>query len=364
MIHYSPTSDTYTFSAWLQAGANNNGAQGGAANAAPVFVAPQPGEPIRSEPAIGTGAERLHKFTLEKVFGEGSPDMVSQATKFLAERKRLGDSTLHSFLVSVIARRTDPQALACFRQLLSGMNVTASALIHGAMTQRQFALAKDVVTIDPGAAGAQDLREAMGAAPELARTIADLRPDLERRLGPGEFMALYLEPGIVQNTPAPAKEVRALALKLIARFPHRADALACRLMHLDDGSLTEAALSMGSLPHTGSFWGNALMRFPRIVADSLVSRPDAVDCNLIYEAGAAWAHDILEQACKINPAAVNERNGAGNTPAHKAASFNNFDAMKILARHGADMQAKNDDGETPFSIAPLAVHFVGSDAVA
>lgn len=54
---------------------------------------------------------------------------------------------------------------------------------------------------------------------------------------------------------------------------------------------------------------------------------------------------------------VNDRNSVGTTPLHRACFYENFDVIRLLCNHGADLFAKDNSGKTPQDEGTNAVRY-------
>lgn len=353
------------FAQWLGAFGyplGNHVPQGGGGvgtNAAPTFTAPRASgasnaasahQRTASEPNVPA---TLQETSLKKALTEGGPGVIDDALEYLDNRGRLDNRALRDFIVSTVVERVDPQACVCFELVLSRLKLTALGLLDEALAQNKLALAESIVKLKPEVVEGRHLSRAASDARELGKTIVAHRPDLEKALPYGLFSLLYNEPSTPSCSRTKSERVES-CLDLMKRFPHRADEIASHMEGLGDESLAACALEVAPLPHSVAFWSSALMRFPVAVASSLPVRPEAVDRNLICAAIRYRRHEVLEQACKLKPEVLEEKDHRGDTAAHVAARFVDFKAMEILERCGADMQAKNHMGASPGEVAGSA----------
>lgn len=87
-----------------------------------------------------------------------------------------------------------------------------------------------------------------------------------------------------------------------------------------------------------------------IIVDSLWSE-EKKDENLIN--AARWGDLKLVQSLIAHGAEVNSRDDDGETPLHIAAKFNNVPVIRFLVQHKADPNSKNKNGKTPLHFAVI-----------
>lgn len=317
------------------------------ANTVPSFTAPQGNVPNTISAAQSRSRETHVIQQLKKLFREGSPDEVE---KMLRHMDSHGGITALGLFNLVLPERTDAQAAACLQRVLAVLKLSSKQVFHELIIRHNFELAGGLLKLDPSAAQEPHVRWGIDRCIELARLIADLRPDIEQQVSYGHFVKLYAREAS-QNW-RPMEERLASWRGLTERFPHRADDIVAHMGPVDDGSLATYALDHAPLPHKASFWSDALRWFPEKIAPSLAQRPDAADRNLIVAAMASQNYEVLDLACQANSNALKEPDRKGDTPAHVAARHGDAKALNILERHGADMQATNSAGETPRNLKP------------
>jgi ankyrin repeat protein len=71
----------------------------------------------------------------------------------------------------------------------------------------------------------------------------------------------------------------------------------------------------------------------------------------VDDGGIEWVHGNLAEFLIEKGADVNARNESGDTPLHKAASCGHGYLIEVLLSNGANMDAKNGDGNTPLHLA-------------
>jgi ankyrin repeat protein len=73
--------------------------------------------------------------------------------------------------------------------------------------------------------------------------------------------------------------------------------------------------------------------------------------TLIYDAAVGGEFEKVQMIVSQNPQAVNEKDEYGFTALHGLAGEEYYDIVQVLIEHGADVNAKNDDGITPLHLA-------------
>ena len=76
---------------------------------------------------------------------------------------------------------------------------------------------------------------------------------------------------------------------------------------------------------------------------------DVVIMNVSCNDNKSWSY--LMEALVEHGADVNAKNNDGCTPLHRACFEGNTDVVKYLVEHGADMNAKDEKGDSPFGLA-------------
>ena len=86
----------------------------------------------------------------------------------------------------------------------------------------------------------------------------------------------------------------------------------------------------------------------------------ATTTNLNSESAptSAEAEEVkkIRSMIRDSPDLINAKDGAGNTPLHRAADLGHLIVARFLVENGADVNAKNGAGETPLHIAALHGH--------
>jgi FOG: Ankyrin repeat len=71
----------------------------------------------------------------------------------------------------------------------------------------------------------------------------------------------------------------------------------------------------------------------------------------IYDAAVGGEFEAVQKIVSQNPQAVNERDEYGFTALHGLAEEEHYDIVQFLIGHGADVNARNEDGITPLHLA-------------
>jgi len=71
----------------------------------------------------------------------------------------------------------------------------------------------------------------------------------------------------------------------------------------------------------------------------------------VFDAAAVGRTRGLEELLEADAGLVHARAGAGSTPLHFAARFDQRDAAELLLEYGADAAARDGDGRTPVEVA-------------
>ena len=80
------------------------------------------------------------------------------------------------------------------------------------------------------------------------------------------------------------------------------------------------------------------------------TRKDLTESKILLH--AAWVGDIERiQSLVSRGADVDAKDKDGDTPLHSAVSFDYYDVVELLIEEGANVNTKNQKGKTPLSLA-------------
>lgn len=297
--------------------------------------------PPTSNPGEATAhaPRNLYFIGLDQTLRTTGPRSVAQALEHASRRGKFNDPAFRSYIIDTLAQRTDARAFACIQQAASYLETPPGELLDAARNAGNRSLMCSLGLAHPQAINPDGWRWFEKHAPDFGRGLLQTWPELDAGVPFNECLHLYL-PDQAFSKPKTAEERQAqrdIVLLAMARFPHHADEFASRAAPANMPEAWEWALTRSPLPHSETFWGNALQRAPLLVKASIHTRPEAVDRNLIAQAANRVLNDILEAACKVNPAAINEPDPAGWTPAQLVANTPVYaEQFEIMKRYGVD----------------------------
>jgi len=86
----------------------------------------------------------------------------------------------------------------------------------------------------------------------------------------------------------------------------------------------------------------------------LSKRIPTPDMCLVSKGGpfaGVWQNDIIFVECGVELPNLNHQDNNGDTPLHLAVKNQNFEIIKFLVEHGADLSIKNEQNQTPDELA-------------
>lgn len=107
--------------------------------------------------------------------------------------------------------------------------------------------------------------------------------------------------------------------------------------------VSEALLAI-TLAALAAFSGSACVR-------EFVEYANAPQADELRTAATCGDTGGIRAILESRPRLVNSRDAFGWTPLHEAARIGSVGAVKLLLAHGADIRARNDDGQTPLDVA-------------